>query len=113
MPDAPLVLALTGTDLYDDIAHDAEAQRSLELATRFILLQPVLPDTFPEHLRPKTRVIYVESLTNPLVSVADLRAVVRFARAHDLISVIDNTFASPVNFRPLDLGAGTVTPGSG
>ena len=55
-------------------------------------------------LEPNTRVIYVEALTNPLVQVADLEAVVRFAREHDLVSVIDNTFASPVNFRPVEHG---------
>ena len=48
--------------------------------------------------------IYVESLTNPLVQVADLEAVVAFAREQGLVTVIDNTFASPVNFRPAELG---------
>src|SRR5204862_7371463 len=43
-------------------------------------------------------------MTNPLLQVADLEAVVEFARAHGLISIIDNTFASPVNFRPIDAG---------
>jgi cystathionine beta-lyase/cystathionine gamma-synthase len=46
----------------------------------------------------------VESITNPLVQVADLEAVVVFAREHGLVTVIDNTFASPVNFRPAELG---------
>ena len=46
----------------------------------------------------------MESLTNPLVQVADLEAVVAFARERGLITVIDNTFASPVNFRPAELG---------
>jgi cystathionine beta-lyase/cystathionine gamma-synthase len=55
-------------------------------------------------LRPTTRAVYVESMTNPLLGVADLPGVVRFARAHGLLTMIDNTFASPVNFRPLDLG---------
>jgi cystathionine beta-lyase/cystathionine gamma-synthase len=55
-------------------------------------------------LRPNTKAIYVEAMTNPLLQVADLRAVVEFARAHRLISIIDNTFASPVNFRPIDAG---------
>jgi cystathionine beta-lyase/cystathionine gamma-synthase len=48
--------------------------------------------------------IYVEAITNPLIQVADLEAVVAFAREHGLISVIDNTFASPVNFRPAEVG---------
>ena len=43
-------------------------------------------------------------MTNPLLEVADLPAVVRFARAHGLTSLIDNTFASPVNFRPIPAG---------
>jgi cystathionine beta-lyase/cystathionine gamma-synthase len=55
-------------------------------------------------LRPTTRAVYVESMTNPLLGIADLPGVVRFARAHGLLTMIDNTFASPVNFRPLDLG---------
>ena len=58
-----------------------------------------------EHsLRPETKVIYVESITNPLMDVPDLESVVAFARQHRLTSIIDNTFTSPVNFRPVDLG---------
>jgi cystathionine beta-lyase/cystathionine gamma-synthase len=62
------------------------------------------PDAWAEALRPETRMVYVEAITNPLVQVADLEAVVAFARKHELISVIDNTFASPVNFRPPEIG---------
>lgn len=54
--------------------------------------------------QPKTRAIYVETLTNPRLQVADLEAVVRFARAHGLVAIVDSTFATPVNFRPLELG---------
>ncbi|MEA2173495.1 MAG: cysteine-S-conjugate beta-lyase, partial [Blastocatellia bacterium] len=43
-------------------------------------------------------------ITNPTMQVADLLAVVEFARAHKLVSIIDNTFASPVNFRPPEHG---------
>jgi cystathionine beta-lyase/cystathionine gamma-synthase len=43
-------------------------------------------------------------MTNPLLEVADLRGAVRFAREHGLVSIIDNTFATPVNFRPLEVG---------
>ena len=55
-------------------------------------------------LRPNTKAIYVEAMTNPVLQVADLRGVVAFARKHGLISLIDNTFATPVNFRPIDTG---------
>ncbi len=62
------------------------------------------PDTWAAALRPETRMIYVEAITNPLIQVADLEAVVDFARDHGLVSVIDNTFASPINFRPAEVG---------
>ncbi len=55
-------------------------------------------------LRPNTKAIYVEAMTNPLLHVADLEGVVAFARANKLISVIDNTFATPMNFRPIEAG---------
>ncbi len=62
------------------------------------------PGAWEERLRPNTRAIYVETMSNPLLEVADLPSVVAFARSHNLTSMIDNTFASPVNFRPLDMG---------
>ena len=62
------------------------------------------PSGWEAALRPTTRLIYVESISNPLMEVGDLHAVVDFARRHDLVSVIDNTFATPVNFRPLEIG---------
>jgi len=57
-PDAPLVLALTGTDLYGEIHTSPVAQRSLELATRIVVLQPEGVAELPERLRPRARVIY-------------------------------------------------------
>jgi putative glycosyltransferase (TIGR04348 family) len=57
-PASPLLLALTGTDLYDDIRHCPSAQRSLDLASRLILLQPAGIVELPERLREKARVIY-------------------------------------------------------
>ena len=62
------------------------------------------PDSWSNRLRPNTKAIYVETMTNPLLQVADLKAVIEFAKAHGLISLIDNTFASPVNFRPPEWG---------
>ncbi len=56
-PDRPRVVALTGTDLYGDIHHDAAARESLELATRLVVLQPLGLRQLPERLRARTRVI--------------------------------------------------------
>ena len=62
------------------------------------------PSSWRSKLRPNTKAIYVEAMTNPLLDVADLEGVVAFARANNLVSLIDNTFATPVNFRPIEMG---------
>ena len=77
-PHKPLVLALTGTDLYRDIQSDASAQRSLALAHRLIVLQELGPQVLPEPLRAKCRVVFQSSTRcQTLVkTTAHLRAVV-------------------------------------
>lgn len=62
------------------------------------------PETWDAKVKPNTKAIYVETMSNPLLEIPDLEAVVRFAREHNLVSLIDNTFASPVNFRPPEHG---------
>ena len=62
------------------------------------------PETWSALLNPSTRAIYVETITNPLMQVPDLEQIVRFARKHGLVSIVDSTFATPVNYRPLDSG---------
>jgi len=57
-PEAPLLVALTGTDLYRDLRHSEAARRSLDLATRLIALQPLAGEELAEDLRPKLRVIH-------------------------------------------------------
>jgi putative glycosyltransferase (TIGR04348 family) len=63
-PDLPLIVALTGTDLYHDIRSNCQAQEALEMATRLILLQPRGLLELPEHLRARARVIY-QSVERP------------------------------------------------
>ena len=53
---------------------------------------------------PKTRALYVETPTNPTVRLVDLQKTIAFARRHRLVSIIDNTFASPVLQKPLEQG---------
>jgi putative glycosyltransferase (TIGR04348 family) len=57
-PGKTIVLALTGTDVYRDIKTDRDAKESLELATRFIVLQPKAIEELPKRLRPKAHVVY-------------------------------------------------------
>lgn len=54
--------------------------------------------------RDETRVLLVESPTNPMLQVIDLAATARIAREHDVVSVVDSTFATPVNQRPIEHG---------
>ncbi len=62
------------------------------------------PAAWEAALRPETRAVYVESITNPLIRVGDLAGLADFARAHDLTSIIDNTFPTPMLFRPHTIG---------
>jgi cystathionine beta-lyase/cystathionine gamma-synthase len=62
------------------------------------------PETLETLITPQTRIIHVESPTNPLLGIVDLPKVACIARAHSLISVVDNTFASPILQRPIALG---------
>jgi len=61
-------------------------------------------NSIKEKIRPETKLIYLESISNPLMKVADIKGIVKFARSNNLTSIIDNTFATPINFLPLDIG---------
>lgn len=80
---------------------DHEAPR---LGIEFTVIDSTKPQEWEAALRPNTKLMYVESISNPLLDVADLPAVVAFAKAHGLVTAVDNTFLSPVNFRPLEHG---------
>ncbi len=60
-------------------------------------------------IRPNTRLIYIETPSNPLLLITDIKAVARLARSRGIVTVIDNTFASPINQNPIALGIDVVT----
>ena len=62
------------------------------------------PEDFEAKIKANTRVIYVETPSNPLLKITDLNAIAKIAKRHNLVSMIDNTFASPVNQNPIDFG---------
>jgi cystathionine gamma-lyase len=66
------------------------------------------PDGIREAIRPETRWIHLETPTNPMMRLTDLAAAVEIARAAGALLSVDNTFASPYNQRPLELGADVV-----
>lgn len=59
---------------------------------------------FESKIKSNTKVIYLETPSNPLLTITDVKAVADVAKKHGLISMIDNTFASPINLTPIDLG---------
>jgi cystathionine beta-lyase/cystathionine gamma-synthase len=61
-------------------------------------------DQHARAIRPNTRLLYLESPTNPTLRVVDLRQVTALAKQHNLITFIDSTFATPINQRPADFG---------
>ena len=66
------------------------------------------PEEWEKAIRPNTKMIYVETPTNPGLDLVDLEAVSALAKKHNLILNVDNCFATPVNQRPIDFGADLV-----
>jgi Cystathionine beta-lyases/cystathionine gamma-synthases len=63
------------------------------------------PAAFEAAIRPETRMVWIETPTNPMLKLVDVAAIARIARARGLLVVVDNTFCSPMLQRPLELGA--------
>lgn len=61
-------------------------------------------EDFEKEICSNTKVIYIETPSNPLLTITDIEAVAQLAKMHGIISMIDNTFASPVNQNPIDFG---------
>ena len=64
---------------------------------------------FEKSIRPNTKVIYIETPSNPLLRITDIAGVAKIAKKNKITTIIDNTFASPVNQNPIDLGIDIVT----
>jgi cystathionine gamma-synthase/cystathionine gamma-lyase/cystathionine beta-lyase len=94
---------LAGNCLYGG-THDFLTRHADDLGLSHTFVDDQRPETWKAAARPNTRMFLVETITNPLMRVPRLLDVVAFARRERLITIIDNTFASPVNFRPLERG---------
>lgn len=66
------------------------------------------PEAYAAAVTPKTRLIFVETPSNPFLRVTDLPKIIEIARANKLLTVVDSTFATPLNLRPLEMGADLV-----
>jgi cystathionine gamma-lyase len=81
-------------------------RRSANLDTTFVDLSRM--EALTAAVRPETRMIWIETPTNPTLRLVDIAQVAEFARKRGILTVVDNTFASPWSQRPLELGADIV-----
>jgi cystathionine beta-lyase/cystathionine gamma-synthase len=94
---------LAGDCLYGG-THDFLTGRAADLGWSFSFVDAGRPETWEASRTERTKVFLVETITNPLMRVGLLDQVADFGRREGIVTVIDSTFASPVNFRPLQTG---------
>jgi cystathionine gamma-lyase len=95
---------VSGDDLYGGSFRLFERVRSRSAGHRFTFVDLTDLSKLDAALRPETKMVWVETPTNPLLRLADLRAIAQRCRARGILCVADNTFASPYVQRPLELG---------
>ncbi len=91
-------------DLYGGSYRILENVRKRSAGLEISLVDMTDPDALEAAIRPETRMIWVESPTNPLLKLVDLEAVAAIAKRRGVLTVCDNTFATPWVQRPLELG---------
>ncbi|HEU4621712.1 MAG TPA: PLP-dependent aspartate aminotransferase family protein [Burkholderiaceae bacterium] len=95
---------VSGDDIYGGTYRLFERVRAQSAGHRFSYVDLSNLDKFKEALRPDTKLVWVETPTNPLLKLADLAAIAEICRERGILAVADNTFASPCVQRPLELG---------
>ena len=95
---------IAGDDLYGGTYRIFERVMR-QVGIDFTYVDPTDPAAFSAAVRKNTRLIWVETPTNPLLKICDIAAVAEIAKQHRLILAVDNTFLSPILQRPLELGA--------
>jgi cystathionine gamma-lyase len=95
---------VAGDDMYGGTYRLFERVRRASAGHEFTYVDLTDPLALANALRPDTKMVWVETPTNPMLKLADLHAIARLCRERGVMTVCDNTFASPVNQRPLELG---------
>jgi cystathionine gamma-lyase len=95
---------IASDDLYGGTFRLFERVRSKSANLEFSFIDLTDPAALKQAMRKNTRMTWVETPSNPLLKLIDLEAVARFSRENNLVTVADNTFASPWIQRPIDLG---------
>ena len=95
-------------DLYGGTFRLFERVRRRSAALDFTFADLADPQAFAAAIRPRTKMVWIESPSNPMLRLVDIAAVAAIARARGILVVVDNTFATPWIQRPLELGADIV-----
>lgn len=95
-------------DLYGGSFRLFERVRRRSAGLDFSFVDLTDPAAFEAAITPKTRLVWIETPTNPMLKIVDIRAITGIAHGHGLLVAVDNTFASPILQRPLELGADIV-----
>jgi cystathionine gamma-lyase len=95
---------ISSDDLYGGTYRLFEGVRKRSSGLQFTLLDLSDPNTLRDAIQPKTRMIWVETPSNPLLKIVDLQAIGAIAKERGILAVADNTFASPYLQRPLEFG---------
>jgi cystathionine gamma-lyase len=95
---------VAGDDMYGGTYRLFERVRRHSAGLEFTYVDMTDPLALADALRPDTKMVWVETPTNPMLKLADLHAIATLCHERGILSVCDNTFASPINQRPLELG---------
>jgi cystathionine beta-lyase/cystathionine gamma-synthase len=98
---------VTGDDIYGG-TYRLFHQVFSKMGTTFSFLNMRHLDAVKEAIRPETKMIWIETPSNPLLNIIDLQAVIGLAKERGLLTVVDNTFLSPYFQRPFEFGADIV-----
>lgn len=95
--------AVFQNDLYGG-THHAIVNEFPRYGMEYTMVDGSDPANFEKAILPSTKIIYIETPSNPTLKITDINAVADIAKRHGVLTIIDNTFASPVNQNPADLG---------
>ena len=96
-----------GDDVYGGVTRHFDNVLSF-YGLQFTYVDTTDPEAVRSAMTPKTRMLWIETPTNPLLKVTDMEAMVAVAREHGILLGVDSTFATPVFLRPLEFGADIV-----
>ncbi len=98
---------ITGDDLYGG-TYRIFTKIFAPMGIVFKFIDFTNPDNLKQHITPKTKMVWIETPTNPTCKIIDIEAVAKIAKANNILLSVDNTFASPYNQNPINLGADLV-----